>query len=298
MDYHARHLRGYQAFDVAATCGSLSKAADELGVTHGAISRQIKQLEEHLGILLFHRQPNGVETTDQGARLHEATQRAFNALQEGIQNVKRTADNQSITISLSASLATKWLVPRLPAFREAHPGLSVYLDTNDEVIDLQASQVDVALRYGTPAWGNLHSELLTEEELVVVAAPSLAEGQTIPMKPDAISSLPLLSDEFNPAWDIWATGNNLDPVKVANPMIRFVDSAVLITAAIDGQGVALARRLLVEDDLNAGRLVRLDQSVTGTDRSLYFVCRTGDRDRMPVRRFRKWLFSLPFDQRV
>lgn len=296
MSHHPRHLRGLQAFDVAATCASLSKAANELGVTHGAISRQIKQLEDHLGVLLFHRRSNGVKTTEQGARLHEATQRAFMALREGIQDVKRLENTRSITISLSASLATKWLVSRLSTFREAHPGLSVFLDTNDEIIDLQSSQVDVALRYGTPNWGNLHCELLTREELIVVAAPRFAAGQTIPMKPVGISSLPLLSDEFDPAWERWAAGNALDPIRVATPAVRFADSAVLIAAAIDGQGVALARRLLVEDDLEAGRLVRLDQSVTTPDRALYFVCRSGDQDRMPVRQFRSWLLSLYLQQ--
>ncbi len=292
MSKHARHLRALQAFDVAASCASLSKAADELGVTHGAISRQIKQLEEHLGVPLFHRRSNGVEKTDHGARLHEATQRGFIALREGIQEVKRAENARSITISLSASLATKWLVSRLAAFRKLNPGLSVYLDTNDEIIDLQSSQVDVALRYGTPHWGNLHCERLTREELIVVAAPKFAAGQPLPMKPVEIASLPLLFDEFNPAWDRWAEGHDVELSQLEKPAMRFADSAVLIAAAIDGQGVALARRLLVEDDLEAGRLVRLDQSATALDRALYFVCRIGDQDRMPVRRFRNWLLSL------
>ena len=291
MNHHVRHLRGLQAFDVAATNGSLSNAADELAVTHGAISRQIKQLEEHLGVTLFNRRSNGVELTEQGARLHEATQRAFMALREGISDIKRVENTQSITISLSASLATKWLVPRLTSFRNAHPGLSVYLDTNDEIIDLQASQTDVALRYGTPEWGDLHCERLTREELIVVAAPKLAADHVLPLRPDEVTSLPLLSDEFNPAWDRWALGNNLNPDRVARPVLRFADSAVLITAAIDGHGVALARRLLVKDDLEAGRLVRLDNSITKPDRALYFVCRSGDQDRLPIRRFRSWLIS-------
>ena len=153
MSVHIRHLRGLQAFDLAVNCGNLSKAADQLAVTHGAVSRQIKQLENHLGVILFHRQPKGVETTEQGRQLHEATRRAFKALYEGVQGARRFDDNRSITISLSASLATKWLVASLAAFRKAHPGLSVYLDTKDEIIELQSSQVDVALRYGTPDLG-------------------------------------------------------------------------------------------------------------------------------------------------
>ncbi|NRB30644.1 MAG: LysR family transcriptional regulator [Rhizobiaceae bacterium] len=294
MSDQIRHLRGLQAFDVAARCGSLSQAAEELAVTHGAVSRQIKQLETHLGLSLFRRRPNGVELTEPGRRLHEATQRGFRALREGVLNARRFDDNTSITISLSASLATKWLVARLAAFRQAHPGLSVYLDTNDEIIELQSSPVDVALRYGTPGWDGLHYERLTSEQLIVVAAPSIAKRFALPHKPEEIAQLPLLSDEFDPAWQRWAVGNGLDPSLVSEPVVRFADSAVLIAAAIDGQGVALARRLLVEDDLNAGRLVRLDNSTTATapDRSLYFVCRKGDEERLPVRTFRNWLLSL------
>lgn len=292
MKQHVRHLRALQAFDTAATLSSLSKAASELGVTHGAISRQIKLLEEYLGVSLLHRQPNGVEKTEKGERLHQATKRAFASLSDGVREVSRIEDTRSITLSLSASLATKWLVPRLASFRSMHPGLSVFLDTNDEVVDLHTSQIDVALRYGTPDWGDLHHELIASEELIVVAAPKLVASSELPLQPEAVIALPLLNDEFNSGWDRWATGHGLAPADFAVPAVRFADSAVLIAAACDGQGVALARRRLVEDDLEAGRLVRLDNSTTTLDRALYFVCRQTDRDRLPIRRFRNWLLSL------
>lgn len=96
----------------------------------------------------------------------------------------------------------------------------------------------------------------------------------------------------NPAWERWAEGVGLDLNRLAKPVVRFADSAVLITATIDGQGVALTRRLLVEDDLAAGRLVRLDNSVTEPERSLYFVCRLDDQHRVPIHLFSTWLFSL------
>ena len=155
-----RHLRALQAFDAAATHSSLSKAAEDLGVTHGAVSRQIKQLEQYLGVPLLYRRPNGVEKTDTGERLHAATRQAFSALQIGVRGVKRVRDGRSVTISLSASHATKWLVPKLPAFRAQHPGIAMFFDTNDDVIDFDDSEVDVALRYGVPNWGDLHSERL------------------------------------------------------------------------------------------------------------------------------------------
>ena len=288
-----RHLRALQAFDAAATLSSLSKAADTLGITHGAVSRQIKQLETYLGTLLFHRRPNGVVTTDAGERLHRATKVAFAELQNGLRSAKRTPDARSVTISLSASLATKWLVPRLPAFRAQHPGIALYLDTNDEVIDFANSEVDVALRYGGPGWNNLYCEHLAEEDLIVVAAPALVGSERLPMAPAAIADLPLLHDQFDPAWGRWAGTVGLEPSQVAAADAKYRDSAVLITAAIDGQGVALARRLLVRDDLKAGRLVRLDDSATATERALYFVCRAGDQERAPIRALRTWLLSLP-----
>lgn len=287
-----RHLRGLQAFDAAASCANLSRAAEQLGVSHGAVSRQIKQLETYLGVPLLHRRANGVEKTQAGERLHQATRQALSALADGIRDV-RLGDNQSsITISLSSSLAIKWLVPLLGSFRAAHPGLSVFLDTNDEVIDLRAGQVDVALRYGVPDWGDLYCERLTREELVVVAAPKLVEGRAVPMHPQEILELPLLHDAYNPAWDRWAIACGFDPLATEPAELRFADTAVLVAAAIDGQGVALARRLLVRADLDAGRLVRLDNSVTALDHALYFVCRPGDQEKLPIRQFRNWVVSL------
>lgn len=287
-----RHLRALQAFDAAATHLSLSKAAQSLGVTHGAVSRQVKQLETYLGVHLLHRHPAGVTVTEAGEQLHRATRQAFSALQTGLRNVKRTHDRRTVTISLSASLAIKWLVPRLPAFRAQHPGIALFLDTNDEVIDLDSSEVDVALRFGVPDWHDLHRERLFGEDLIVVAAPSLIAEETLPMAPSAIARLPLLHDQFSPSWDKWANAVGLDPSEVAAAEVSYRDSAVMITAAIDGQGAALARRVLVADDLDAGRVVRLDDTIVSLERALYFVCRDGDQDRAPIHLLRNWLFSL------
>ena len=287
-----RHLRALQAFDAAATHASLTRAAEVLGVTHGAVSRQIRQLELALGIRLLERLPHGVETTQEGARLHLATRQAFMALREGLRALGRRHDGRSVTISLATSLAIKWLVPRLPSFRARHPGIAVFLDTNDAVIDLAASDVDVALRYGVPAWDGLHVERLQAEDLIVVAAPSLVADTALPMAPEAIAALPRLDDRFTPAWDDWAEGAGLAHPHPAAAKMAFQDSAVLIAAAIDGQGVALARRLLAADDLAQGRLVRLDRTAVNLDRALYFVCRKGDEDRPVIRSLRRWLLSL------
>ena len=290
-----RHLRALQAFDIAATTSNLSKAAKMLGVTHGAVSRQIKQLEQYFGLLLFYRRPNGVEKTSAGNQLHIATRQAFPMLEVGVQNVKSIRDHRSVTISLSISLAIKWLVPRLPEFRQKFPGIEVYLDTNDDVVDLDNSEVDIALRFGEPDLGGLHYEFLTEEELIVVASPTLVADKNLPMTPESIVRLPLLQDEFTPAWDKWAGLVGLDSSQLVSAKVNFMNSAVLVAAVIESQGVALVRRLLLDDDLKAGRLRRLDDTAVSLDSSLYFVCRNGDQDREPIRSLKNWLFSIPFN---
>ena len=288
-----RHLRALQAFDVAATSSSLSKAADILGVTHGAVSRQIKQLEQYLGTMLFYRKPNGVEKTTAGDQLHTATRQAFSILGDGLQNLVPDKDSRSVTISLSISLAIKWLVPRLPEFRQKFPGISVYLETNDEIVDLKNSEVDIALRFGDTDLRDLHYENLAKEALIVVASPRLVADKILPMSPESIIQLPLLQDEFTPSWEKWADLVNVEPSQITSEKIKFMNSAVLVAAAIDNQGAALARRILVEDDLKAGRLLRLDDTSFALDTSLYFVCEKGDQDREPVRSMKNWLFSIP-----
>ena len=288
-----RHLRALQAFDVAAMTLNLSKAAELLGVTHGAVSRQIKLLEQHLGQPLFYRRQNGVEKTSAGNQLHVATRQAFSALETGLDTISAPAEKPSVTISLSMSLAIKWLVPRLPEFRQQFPAIAVYLDTNDDVVDLNNSQVDVALRFGDPDRDDLHYELLTREELVVVASPKLVADRNLPMSCDSIVELSLLEDDFTPAWDKWASLTGIELPARTQDKLTFMNSAVLIAAVIDGQGAAPVRRLLIADDLNAGRLVRLDETAIPLDSSLYFVCRDGEQNREPVQSLRRWLFSIP-----
>ncbi len=292
MTENLRHLRALQAFDETATHSSLSKAADALNVTHGAISRQIKLLELHLGVTLFHRRPNGVELTKAGERLYHSTRGAFSALQLGVAEVKRLHHRQSITVSLSTSLALKWLVPLLGSFQQEHPGIALLLDTNDAFADFDTSEVDVALRFGEPGWDGLYHELIKQEDLIIVAAPSLVGKTRLPMRPEDVADLHLLHDAFNVGWESWAAQVGLNPDQINAQSIKYVDSAVLLEAAIDGQGVALARHLLAERDLNLGRLIRLDESRVPLDRGLYFVCRPGDQERVTVRIFKKWLMSL------
>ncbi len=222
-----RHLRALQAFDETATHSSLSRAADVLNVTHGAISRQIKLLELHLGVTLFHRRPNGVELTKAGKRLHQSTRGAFSTLQLGVMEVKRLHHRQSVTVSLSKSLALKWFVQLLNSFEQEHPGISLLLDTNDVFADFDVSDVDVALRFGKPGWDGLNREQIRQEELIVVAAQSLIEQTRLPTRAEVVASHPLLHDAFNVGWESWAAQVGLSSDRINAQSIKYVDSAVL-----------------------------------------------------------------------
>ena len=179
----------------------------------------------------------------------------------------------------------------LPSFRQEHPGISLLLDTNDTFVDFDTSEVDVALRFGEPGWDGLHHELIKREELIVVASPALVGETELPMSAKKVLRLPLLHDAFNVGWEKWAEQTDVDPQKVRSESIKYVDSAVLLEAAIDGQGVALARHLLAARDLELGRLIRLNDSAVRLDRGLYFVCRPGDQERASVRTLKNWLLS-------
>lgn len=287
-----RHLRGLQAFDAAATYSNLSKAAEHLGVTHGAISRQIKQLEEYVGVSLFIRKSGGVEKTEAGERLHQATQSAFSQLESALTDINRPKDNRSLRVSLPSSLAVKWLVPKLSQFRSKHPHVSVYLDTDDQLIDFKNNKADVALRYSGESRPELYRKLIVNEVFYVVASPNLISNVDLPMKPVDIIKLPLLQDNFNSGWNLWAKQVKIEESMLPQRALELKDSAVLITSAINGQGVALARAILLEEDLKSGRLIRLDDETVSLNRSLYFVCRKGNEENHVIGSFIDWITSL------
>ena len=285
-----RYLRALQAFDATASRLNISKAAEDLGVTHGAVSRQIKQLEQYLDVRLLRRLPNGVQLTEAGSRLHLATQDSFVTLEQGISAVKRESKKRSVTVSLSTSLAINWLVPRLPEFRERYPGISVRLDTDDQIVDLYDGQVDVALRYGADPSAELFSQRIIDDCLVVVAAPSLVSKT--PVEPASIVELPLLHDQFHPHWDSWATKAGVDHRDLQSKSLAFPNSAVLIPAAINGQGAILVRQTLVADDIAAGRLVYLSDVGVEDENTLWFVCRNGDQQSQPIKTLLSWLVEI------
>ena len=291
MSDKIRHLRAMEAFDRVAQHSSVSKAAESLNVTHGAVSRQIKQLEASLGTLLFERGPKGVRLTVAGEQLHVSTHQAFTALRNGVLQLKRRQDQRSLKVSLPNAVALKWLVPQLPDFKERHPDIRLFLHTDDQLADFETVDLDVALRFGATVGAELHSEKIADEQLIAVASPILVGNARRPMSAETIIGYPLLHDAYHDGWKDWAKHAGIASDRIGENDIQYFDSAVLLQAAIDGQGVALARRLLAEGDIQAGRLIRLDDIAVMLDKSLYFVCRPGDNKRPAVAAFRQWLMG-------
>ncbi len=297
MTEHLPSLRALQSFEAALRHGSFSAAARELNVTHGAVSRAVQALETHLGARLLVRGPSGVVPSAAGARLAAEVGPAFARLRVACRETRRAALARQVTLTLSTSLASKWLVPRLGAFQARHPDISLRLVTDDRPLDLDREGIDAALRYGAGPWDGYETRLAVREALLPVAAPSVLAAAGLPVSQAAaarlsaaqILSLPLLVDELHPGWRAWLGVAGSGVAAVPEGGSRFRDTAVLIAAALAGQGAALVRELLARDDLAAGRLLRLGTAELPLARGLCLLVPAGGGTSDALRRFESWL---------
>ncbi len=290
-------LPALRTFEVAARHLSFTKAASELHVTQGAVSQQIKQLEASLGFALFHRGARGLSLTEKGEALAETAQSAFRRLFDKIEELRQSEDAGILTVSVSPSLAVKWLIPRLGRFYERHPEVDVRIRPDPVLIDVEAEAgtVDMAIRFGQGPFPGLSAVPIMHETVFAVASPELvAKGPPL-RRPSDLSRHTLLHSSSTQVvvnsmarWEVWlgvlgVTGINAK----AGP--TFPSSYMLLEAAIHGQGVALTWAALADDDLRAGRLVRLfDRALEGS--MSYFALTTqAAADKPKVVAFRDWL---------
>ncbi len=262
-------LPALRAFEATARLLSLRRAAEELHVTHGAVSHQIKFLQASIGIDLLQRQGRGIALTDAGRRLAPQLTEALQHLSRCIDDVRPTHLQHRLRVSVLPSFASKWLLPRMPGFMAAHPDIELALDTSLELAHLSRDGVDLALRYGLGHWPGLKAEKLSDEAMLAVCSPNFQAG-ALPSSVAAVLDCTLLCDDSAVTWADWQQAADLHRA-VAKPSIRFTDAGLMVQAAVGGQGVALARSLLVRDDILAGRLVRLPGPVLPARFSYYLV---------------------------
>jgi LysR family glycine cleavage system transcriptional activator len=282
-------LRSLQAFEATARHLSFSRAAKELFVTHGAVSRQVRLLESRLNVRLLERGATGTSLTPEGEALYLRVRQGFESLAAGVREAGRIATRRTITVSLPISLASKWLVPRLTRFRARVPDVAVRVDADDRVVELNRAGINVALRYGSGHWPGKHVELLMTEELIVIGAPRILPKSRQWLAPEEILQHPLLHDEYHSGWEEWATSAGVEMPLNARGAVHFGDTGLLIQAAIAGEGIALARHSLAADDIRAGRLRCLSQIALPVRHALYFVCRREDLRNPDVVQFRAWV---------
>jgi LysR family glycine cleavage system transcriptional activator len=260
-----------RAFDVAARNLNLTAAAEEMNVTHAAVSRQVKQLEQRLGVRLFERLPRGLKLTAHGALLAEGTREAFDRLASALEDVSIPSVRRKLTISTFSSLASRWLMPRVQAFSELFPDVDLQVQTNSRLTDFARDDVDLAIRFGGGHYPGLHVVQLFQPKDIVVCAPSLLKRGP-PLRTFAdLKHHTLLHDDSHRAWIRWldATG-----VKGVNPRQGVIcgDRNSMLQAALAGQGVALASAVFAEGELAAGRLVKVFTNEVATEFAIYAVC--------------------------
>ena len=282
-------LQTLRACDAAGRLKSYSKAGEELGLTHSAISHRIRDLEALTGKQLFERQGNRMEPTAEGRQLLAKVRNALGLLESIFAAPGRTS-KRVMTISLFPALA-RWLVPRLAAFREEHPELDLRLDLSSEPVAL-GSGIDAGIRYGTGNWSSTDSKLLADEVLFPVCAPEYQAARHLG-KPADLLGCNLLRHP----WHSWAAWFDAAGVAAGEPRQgpEYADSSLLTDAAQAGEGIALVRGLSVIDRLRAGQLVRLLDIEIPDPRAYYFVRPQGLRDNK-LDEIEAWLAG-EFDQR-
>lgn len=280
-------LNALRAFEAAGRHESFSRAADELGVSHSAISKHVRGLEDRLGAQLFRDLPRGVALTQAGERYLAHLTPAFDEIAEATEAFSvRPAG--SVTVNAETVFAIKWLVPSLKSFKKAYPDIELQLDATEALIDIARYEADIAIRFFLAGAPDRNCALLSNEAIYPFAAPAIA--REVADNPENLLKFPLLRDRGGDPWAVWFAGIGRPDLAERVPQVRRTRALLAIEAVLAEQGVLLASADNVEHDLAAGRLVKcFDHGFRqGT---YYLLFGEGVLRRKPVRLFRDWLLK-------
>lgn len=286
-------LNPLKAFEAAGRQLSISKAAEELFVTPAAVSRQVRTLEDFLGVQLFTRGAGGLQLTVHGARYLSELVPLFAGLREATNIAMGGAPRRTILkIRSPATFAVRWLIPRLASFHRDHPDIEVQLSTSPAPLDFSREDVDGGVQLGDGQWPGVKTQRLIANVLVPVMAPA-RHGERLPKRPADLTKHTLLHSMARPDdWHHWlqAAGQaRIDPYRG----MKYETSLLTYQAAIEGHGVAIAQRALVERDLASGVLVApLDRSLDLGGYTYYFAWPSSRRDSRALQRFTQWLAAV------
>jgi len=289
-------LNAVRAFEAAARHRSFTRAAEELFVTQGAVSHQVKLLEEWFGFLLFDRHKREVHLTKKGEIYLPFVRGMLNELHAVTQSLMNDGSERLLCIAVAESFAVGWLIDRLKKFSEQHPDMNVRLTSQNQIDDFGniigeegPNWVDLRIRYGRGKWPGLHVVKLFDEEIFPVCHPDLLSGRKVTELGD-LHQFTFIHDDMQMSWETWlrTTGG---PVLSDFRGPRFSHSHMAVQAALNGHGVVLGRSVLVHDHLERGQLVRLFPTAVPSEHSYYLLCQERMVDNPKTKIFREWILQ-------
>ena len=284
-------LPALRAFVEVGRHGSVKGAAGELGVTPGAVSQQIKMLEGQLGVSLFERGNREIRLTREGSLLYGNLAPGFRQIDDALHAfAERRPGPATLVVSTTPSFAACWLAGRIGRFTRAHPGIELRLETSEQVMDLRATGIDLAIRHGAGHWPALDVTPLFPTRLVMVAAPGLLVDGPLAAPEDCLRH-PLLHDRNRTDWLNWLSATGVRLPRGALKGLSYADDALLVQAAAAGQGLALVRDVSAFDDLSAGKIVLATQATVPLPDGYFLVTRPDRARTRKVEIFRHWILA-------
>nr|WP_199045131.1 LysR substrate-binding domain-containing protein [Dyella sp. ASV24] len=286
-------LNALKVFEVAATLGNFTRAAEVLNVTQSAVSRQVRQLEEQLGEALLIRSHHQLNMTDAGRALLGALQHSFDRIELAVRGIQQKQQPTRLRINAPPTFAIRWLLPRMRRFKERHPHLEVSITSALRDTLNESGQLDCAIRFGNGEWNDVDGSLLMHEQHIAVCSPLLLHGR--PSSQVNLHSLPLLHvlashDRRYMTWSHWLGAAGISKVDISQGYeFDLLDMA--IRAAVDGLGITIADRHMVEQELADGRLTQFRSTQVEGHQSYWFVARQGQPSNPAIEHFRAWLYD-------
>ncbi len=283
-------LNALKAFEAAARHESFTRAAQELCVTQGAVSHQVKALEAELGIKLFNRHRQRLVITESGRTYLATVRDALDRIEDGTERLLRRQSSGVLTVSTSPNFAAKWLVHRLSRFAQAHPAIDLRVSASLHHVDFAREDIDIAIRHGDGSESGLHVVRLCAEELFPVCSPKLLKGRAALRAPADLRHAVLLHVNDRQDWKRWLDAAGVNGIDLARgPLLN--QASMAIDAAVDGQGVALARTALGAWDLIGGRLVRPFRLALPVPYAYWIVCPKTAAKLPKITAFTEWLLA-------
>ncbi|WP_296269213.1 LysR substrate-binding domain-containing protein [Pseudomonas sp. UBA6562] len=280
-------LNALRIFEVVARHLNFRLAAEELGVTQAAVAQQVRGLEAKLAVRLFERLPRGLALTDAGRAYSGSVRSALSMIDEATRLLK--PEPLHVTVSVTPSFASKWLIPRLGSFAHCHPEIDLRVLATERLSHFQTDGVDLAVRYGVPGFGpGLHVERLFEQRIVAVASPILFHDKAMPGRFEDLQRFALLHDAHD-HWPAFTARLFPEHASLITKHMRFNQTSLAIEAAIGGQGIALATAAFVAQDIAAGRLVQVFEQSLGLEQGFYLIWPHKSRNAPLLLQVAQWL---------